>query len=258
MKATCERDKLLHAFQMAASVAPARSPKPILQNVKLEVTKEGAILMGTDLEVGIRIDVPGVAVAVARQRGAAPRPVRQDPHRKLRREARLGERRPEGAGPRPAERVPTPSENPDEYPAVMAFEEKKYHEMPARFFREVVRRTVYATDNESSRYALGGVLVELTAEGITAVATDGRRLARQEGPAKSVGGHVSGDNNDDHSHPGDATARAGAGRQRGEHPIGRPRERHAGAQRPGDGLLAAGRRALSRNGATCSRGAKGC
>jgi DNA polymerase-3 subunit beta len=86
-----------------------------------------------------------------------------------------------------------PSENPDEFPSVLAFEEKKYHEMPARFFREVVRRTVYATDNESSRYALGGVLVELSDNAITAVATDGRRLARQEGPATSVGGHVSGD-----------------------------------------------------------------
>ena len=77
---------------------------------------------------------------------------------------------------------------------VASFEEAKYHEMPARFFREVVRRTVFATDNESSRYALGGVLVELTtADQITAVATDGRRLARQEGPAKSVGGHQTGD-----------------------------------------------------------------
>ena len=58
-----------------------------------------------------------------------------------------------------------PSENPDEYPPVMAFEEAKYHEMPARLFREVVRRTVYATDNESSRYALGGVLLELARRG---------------------------------------------------------------------------------------------
>ncbi len=80
------------------------------------------------------------------------------------------------------------------FPACLAFEEQKYHEMPARFFREVIRRTVYATDNESSRYALGGVLVEFSAGGLTAVATDGRRLARQEGPAQSVGGHVSGDN----------------------------------------------------------------
>jgi len=65
--------------------------------------------------------------------------------------------------------------------------------LPARLLREIVRRTVFATDPESSRYALGGVLLELTAKGITAVATDGRRLAKQDGPAESVGGHETGD-----------------------------------------------------------------
>ena len=39
MKVTCDREKMLPAFQTAAAVAPARSPKPILQNVKLEVTE---------------------------------------------------------------------------------------------------------------------------------------------------------------------------------------------------------------------------
>ncbi len=71
--------------------------------------------------------------------------------------------------------------------------QKKYHEMPARMFREVVRRTVFATDTESSHYALGGVLLELGETGMTAVATDRRRLARQESPAQSVGGHSTGD-----------------------------------------------------------------
>jgi DNA polymerase-3 subunit beta len=81
-----------------------------------------------------------------------------------------------------------PSENPDEFPDVKGFEEEKYHELPARFFREIVRRTAFATDNESSRYALGGVLLELGEDCITAVGTDGRRLARQEGPVRAVGG----------------------------------------------------------------------
>jgi DNA polymerase III subunit beta len=193
MKATCERDKLLHAFQMAASVAPARSPKPILQNVKLEVTKDGAILMGTDLEVGIRVDVPGVSVAAP---GSVVLP--RDRFGKILSESSDEKLNLESDGRKVLIRgerseFQLPSENPDEYPAVMPFEEKKFHEMPARMFREVVRRTIYATDNESSRYALGGVLLELAAEGFTAVATDGRRLARQEGPAKSVEGHVSGD-----------------------------------------------------------------
>jgi DNA polymerase-3 subunit beta len=54
-------------------------------------------------------------------------------------------------------------------------------------------RTEFATDMESSRYALGGVLFELEANKITAVGTDGRRLAKMEGPAESVAGHKTGD-----------------------------------------------------------------
>jgi len=194
MKATCERESLLRAFQMAASVAPSRSPKPILQNVKLEATAAGAILMGTDLEVGIRVEVPGFEVDVP---GSAVLP--RDRFGKILTESSDAKLLLENDGGKIVVRgqrseFTLPSENPDEFPSVMAFEEKKYHELPARFFREVVRRTVYATDNESSRYALGGVLLELTADKLTAVATDGRRLARQEGPATSVGEHVTGDN----------------------------------------------------------------
>ena len=44
--------------------------------------------------------------------------------------------------------------------------------------KKLIRRTIFATDVESTRYALGGVLVELTAESIAMVGTDGRRLAR--------------------------------------------------------------------------------
>ena len=193
MKATCQRDKLLHAFQMAASVAPSRSPKPILQNVKLEVTMEGAMLMGTDLEVGIRIAVPGFTVEAG---GSVILP--RDRFGKILAESSDETLSIESTGGKISVRgqrseFNLPSENPDEFPSVLGFDEQKYHEMPARFFREVIRRTVFATDNESSRYALGGVLVELAENGLTAVATDGRRLARQEGPAQSVGGHVSGD-----------------------------------------------------------------
>lgn len=193
MKLTCEREKLLHVFQTVASVAPPRSPKPILQNVKLEATSESSILMGTDLEVGIRIEVPGFEVESP---GAVVLPISR--FGLILRESGDEKLHLESDGQRTTVRgqqseFHLPSENPDEFPVVTAFEEEQYHELPARFFREIVRRTVFATDTESSRYALGGVLLEMTAKGITAVATDGRRLAKQEGPAQSVGGHETGD-----------------------------------------------------------------
>ena len=53
----------------------------------------------------------------------------------------------------------------------------------------MVKRTVFATDSDSSRFALGGVLLEMEESRVTAVGTDGRRLARMEGTGESVGGH---------------------------------------------------------------------
>jgi len=82
-----------------------------------------------------------------------------------------------------------PGNNPDEFPAVAGFDEDKYHVLPTRLFREMVKRTVFATDSDSSRFALGGVLLEMEEERVTAVGTDGRRLARMEGTGESVGGH---------------------------------------------------------------------
>jgi len=194
MKLTCEREKLLQAFQLAAGVAPNRSPKPILENIKLEARPDGVTLMATDLEVGIRIDVPGIEVAAP---GSVILPskrvgpiLRESSDDKLLLEsdgARLRIR-----GERSQFHLPT--QNPDEFPVVGPFEETAYHQLPARFLRELLRRTVFATDTESSRYALGGVLLELSETGITAVGTDGRRLACQEGPAESVGGHVTREN----------------------------------------------------------------
>ena len=193
MKITCERDKLLSAFQTAATVAPARSPKAILQNIKLEVEQDTALLMATDLEVGIRIEVPGVEVEVP---GSVVLPtkrfgdiLRESSDDKLFLEADgqnttvRGER----------SEFKLPGENPQEFPAVAAFGEEKFHEVPARLLREAIRRTIFATDNESSRFALSGVLLEFHPESIVAVGTDGRRLAKMEGPAVAHNGHESGD-----------------------------------------------------------------
>lgn len=189
MKISFEREKFQAAFQTAAAVAPSRSPKPILQNVKLEVTPEGGTFMATDLEVGIRIHVPGIDVEVP---GATVLPInqmgqilRESRDERLSIEADLqstlvrGERSEFRLG----------AENPDEFPAVSQFNEDKYTELAARLFRELIRRTLFATDNESSRYALGGVLLEMSDKEIIAVGTDGRRLAKMQGPAHSVGGH---------------------------------------------------------------------
>jgi DNA polymerase-3 subunit beta len=194
MKITCDREKLLHAFQTTASVVPPRSPKPILENVKLEVTADRATLMATDLEIGIRMDVSGFEIQAP---GDVVLPIKR--FGPILRESSDAKLHLESDGSRTVVRGgqsewQLPTQSPDEFPTVSPFEAAAYHQIPARFFRELVRRTIFATDTESSRYALGGVLVELTSKGIIGVATDGRRLATQEGPAEAVAGHETAEN----------------------------------------------------------------
>jgi len=193
MKITCQREPMLAAFAVAASVAPQRSPKPILQSVKLEATSNEATLTATDLEISIRIDVPGLEVEVpggcllnVQRFGSI---LRESSDQQLRITADFqstivkGER----------SQYRLAGANADEFPPLAVPAEERFHQMPIRLFRELIRRTTFATDTESSRYALGGVLLEFEADRIIAVGTDGRRLAKMEGPATSVGGHSSGD-----------------------------------------------------------------
>lgn len=51
-----------------------------------------------------------------------------------------------------------------------------------------LEQTVYCTDAESTRYALGAVLVELREDGITLAATDSRRLAKIDLTGERCGG----------------------------------------------------------------------
>ena len=190
MKITCQRDSLTHAFALAASIAPARSPKEILQNVKATATGGRLTLTATDMEVGIRLEMAeGVEIATE---GTALLPVartlailRESGDETLTLETDDSGLRVTGS----RSKFRLPGNDPDEFPPVKTFEQEKYHTIPTRLFREMVRRTAFATDPDSSRYALGGVLFEMTGDEVLAVGTDGRRLATMGGKAESVGGH---------------------------------------------------------------------
>jgi len=193
MKITCDRAAFHSAYQLAATVAPTRSPKSILQNVKLEATEQGVVLTATDLKVGIRVEASGVQIE---QPGSVVLPVgevnsilRESTDDQLTIELKDTSIEIKGEH----SRFNMPSHDPAEFPAVARFEEEKYHSVSSRLLKEVIRRTLFATDVESTRYALGGVLLEMGEQSIIAVGTDGRRLAKMEVPAVAVGGHNTGE-----------------------------------------------------------------
>jgi DNA polymerase-3 subunit beta len=188
MKALCSRQDLLDAFGMVSSVVPARSPKPILQSVKLDADPDaGSTLLATDLEVGIRYRVVGVKVD---QPGAVILPtqrmqsiLRTTPDAEVFVEASA-----DALTVRSLQaEFELPSEDPDLFPDVPDFGALSFHVVSAANLKRLIRRTIFATDVESTRYALGGVLFEFSDGQLAAVGTDGRRLAHATCPAEAEG-----------------------------------------------------------------------
>lgn len=189
MKILANRSELLTAFNLVSGVAPVRSPKPILQSLKLVADAEGgSTLMATDLEVGVRYRVLGVKVD---QPGPVILPtqrvqsiLRTTPDDELAIEAG-----PDAVTIRGLHaQFKLPVEDPDLFPDPPDFAASAYHVLSSADLRRLIRRTIFATDVESTRYALGGVLFEMGDDRVTVVGTDGRRLARASAPVEIEGG----------------------------------------------------------------------
>ncbi len=136
MKVTCDREALLAAAQTAAAVAPTRSPKPILQNIKFEVSDgAAAILLATDLEVGIRIQKflafrsTWAGKLPCCRWAASARSMRESSDESLRLESDGGSTLVRGEW---SELNFSPAENPQEFPAVADFNESAFHELSCR------------------------------------------------------------------------------------------------------------------------------
>ena len=181
MKLSCSRAALAAAFQTVSGVIPTRTPKPILQNVKLEAANGQAVLIGTDQEVGIRYRLAEANVEVA---GEVLLPTNRvlSILREMQGDAVYLETTDSGTvirGERAQYKLG--AENPAEFPIVAEFDEQNAVTIAAGVLKQMIQRTVFATDTESTRYALGGVLVEIKGESIVMAATDTRRLAVMRG-----------------------------------------------------------------------------
>ncbi|MEX0718419.1 MAG: DNA polymerase III subunit beta [Planctomycetaceae bacterium] len=187
MKLHCHRPALTTAFQVVGGVVPTRTPKDILRSVKLQSVDGTVTLTGTDTEVGIRYEIPGVE-AEGNVTALVPAARMMSILRELTDDAVVLEITEDAVWVRSGgSEFKLSAADPEEFPEVAAFQDAQYHRVPGRVLREMIRRTVFATDEESTRYALGGVLVELKADSIALAATDSRRLAVTTAACQSDG-----------------------------------------------------------------------
>ena len=209
MKLHCARPALAAAFTTVGAAVPTRTPKEILRNVRIDAEGDHAVLSGTDSEVGVRVKLGGVTVE---RPGSTLLPANrvQQILRELNDDTvhlELGPApgaRGTGGGEEPEENDAVwiraghsefrlSPEDPAEFPPVADFEQDAFHTLSEGVLKGAIRRTLFATDTESTRYALGGVLVEVgggeggDGETVTFAATDSRRLAVVEAAASATG-----------------------------------------------------------------------
>ena len=163
------RTDLLDALTAIKPAIAGRGPKPILQNCRIG----DGVISGTDLEV--RID---------RTIGEVCEPFLV-PHERLLAIVRAATGDTvtlKATGTSVSVKCgggkwELPTEDVNEYPTWEPADLHAVCRLPADQFHRAARATSYATDAESSRYALGAVLIEVAGGNPTWVATDGRRLA---------------------------------------------------------------------------------
>lgn len=189
MKLQCEREPLLAEGQLVASAVATRDIKPILRNLKAVATGDRCTLMATDLEIGIRLDLrspkvqsPGEAILPAARFLSI---LRESTDEQLTIDANGDKCMVTGA----QTEFEMPGEDPAEFPDVPLFNDKQYHELKAGALRTMIRRTIFATAKESTRYAMTGVVWEFEGDHCKLVATDSKRLALASGKAEGKGGH---------------------------------------------------------------------
>ena len=214
MKLKCGREALNAAFQTAAGVVPQRSTIPALQNVKLTARKSGGKgsveIVGTDLELGIRYtisDEPPAASSAEGDAKGARKPIPVDVAEEgtlvlsaTRVAGLLRESRDEAVSLESDGNLATlkfrdskykiVGVDPADFPELPSFGTKGAARIDTADLAAMIRRTLFATSGEITRYALTGVLFDLREHEVRLVASDGKRLAyarkKIAGPATPV------------------------------------------------------------------------
>src|SRR6478609_4770344 len=177
MKVICNRGALLDALTVTGNVVAARTPKPVLQCVKLTASDDKLTLAATDLEVAIRYSDSQVQIE---QGGEALLPA--DKFRDIVRESMddtlsiaLAGERAVIKGQDSEFKIFTQAVS--EFPPVPDFEGEADFEIAGGHLKQLIGQTLFAVAKESTRYAFNGVLVVAKGKKINLVSTDGRRLA---------------------------------------------------------------------------------
>src|SRR3954452_19003008 len=186
MKVICNRGALLEAITVAGNVVQARTPKPVLQCLKVTAADDKLTIAATDMEAGIRYTDSEVQIE---QAGETLLPA--DKFRDIVRESvddTLSIETSEddsGAGTASIRGQDSHfkifTQKASDFPPVPDFEGEPDFTVAGGSLKQLIGQTIFATQKETTRYAFNGVLFNVKGKKLTLVSTDGRRLAQAKG-----------------------------------------------------------------------------
>lgn len=182
MRLSISREKLQEALISVSAAVPAKTTLPVLANLLLETTDRGLRISGTDLDIGVSMEV----VADVEAAGSITVParklsdiVRELPPAPVKLSA-VGEQRIViECGRSKFKLLGLPK---DEFPAFPQVDFKTSWRVKSAELQKLISHTAFAVSVEESRPILNGVLWEVRPEWLRMVATNGHRLAKMEIP----------------------------------------------------------------------------
>jgi DNA polymerase-3 subunit beta len=181
MKVIVQTAALQEALALIGGIVAVRTPKPLLQCVKLVAAAKALTLVATDLEsqaryhiTAVQVEQPGEALIPAERLGGI---VRESQEESLTIETQKETCHVRGAG----SHFKIFGFDPAEYPAVADFDGTPDFQVPSGTLATMINKTLFATAKAHSHYAISGVLWEASGKKLQLVATDGHRLAQARG-----------------------------------------------------------------------------
>lgn len=181
MRLTLNRQETSEALKAICTVAATRTPKQILKCVRLEARGDVLLLSATDLEIALRfavtqveVDKPGETLVVA---DTLSRIVSECADEVLRIDMDSSQLHVRGEG----SHFQIMTQDPADFPPVPTMEGGPDFTVAHEEIRRMIEWTVFAAARESTRYAINGVLWEISGDKLVLAATDGRRLSVAKG-----------------------------------------------------------------------------
>lgn len=178
MKFTLMQSDFRKALHLVASVVPSKSTLPILETVRMDVSKDGVLtLTATDLDISVRtrqdasVEEGGKAAISARRLFDV---VRELPEQEV--SVSGDESHVELSCARGRYRfVGAPVED---FPELPEIDGEKQVKLDPQTLERMIRCTLYAVSTDETRPELTGVYFEIREQEMRLVATNGHRLAR--------------------------------------------------------------------------------